>query len=237
MLLLNWQLKCADSISLDTLTLNILGYVCYTYSIVSQMFNDTVRTQYQLTFDGGLPLLSGADLFYTCHGLLLQLVLFTQVMFGKQLWGFRSDRRNYRLGNLARSLILVAATFVVFEYYNEEEFKELNVILTLSTVKVFFSLVKQIPQLLHNIKRRSMYGISKLQICLDMAGAIFCLLEFYLKNTQSLAEALYSNRGKTGIAVVTLLFSSIFLFQFSIYTQESPEFRKEDDAYESHEMA
>lgn len=203
--------------------------MCYTYSIAMQMFNETIRTQYQLDFEGSLPLLSNADLFYTSHGLILQFVLLTQVIFGVQIWGFTSDRRTFKIGSFTRSLLLIGGTFILFQYFNAEEFRELNLVLNLSTIKVFISLVKQIPQILHNVKRKSMYGISKLQICLDIAGAIFCLLEFHLKNTLPILEAINSNRGKIGIATVTLLFSSIFLVQFTFYSSDSPNKRKDDD--------
>lgn len=211
--------------------------MCYTYSIASQMFDYTIRAQYQLCFEGRLPQLSNADLFYTSHGLLIQLVLFTQIVLGTYLWGFKSDRRNFKLGNLTKSMFFVGGTFLLFQYYNVEEFRELNLALNLSTVKVFISLMKQIPQILHNVKRRSMYGISKLQLCLDIGGAIFCLLDFHLKNTLPFLEAINSNRGKLGIAVVTLFFSSIFFVQFSLYSSGSADTRKSGEEKLSHELA
>lgn len=226
---LNYKLRCADSFSLDSLTLNIVGYMCYSYAIASQMFSQTVRAQYQLQFEGSLPLLSWADMFYTFHGLALQLLLLSQVILGPHLWGFSTERRSLHISGGTKVILVGLATFLIFQYYNNDDFRELNLVLNLSTVKLVISLIKYIPQVLLNMRRKSMYGLSRLQTGFDAAGAVFCLTELILKNKLPLLEAIDSNRGKVGITLVTLLFSAIFSLQFYLYTSESPERKKHDD--------
>lgn len=67
-----------------------------------------------------------------------------------------------------------------------------------------------------------MYGISRMQIQLDLLGALFCIAEIYLKNELPLMKAIEANRGKLGITLVASVFSTIFLYQIHIYGT-SPE--------------
>ncbi|KAG0679922.1 hypothetical protein C6P40_005072 [Pichia californica] len=217
-LYLNYTLRNADSISLDYITLNIIGYVCYSTSISLQIFNSTVREQYQQYFDGRLPLLSSADLFYSFHGLILLLVLSTQIFFGNKVWKFKNERKSYRLHQISRIVIICFAFFAICSWkLSDPVYSFLNFAMNLAYFKIVMSLIKYIPQVIHNYKRKSMYGISRLQIIFDLIGSSFCFTEFYLKNDLPLLEAIDSNRGKIGITLVTFFFGIVFLFQMYIY--------------------
>lgn len=191
-------------------------------------FNSLVRQQFQLVYDGSLPLLTLADLFYAFHGLLLQCILLTQVIFGNYLWKFKNERRSYNVYKFTKVIIIAFACYLLIIYVGFSTNKELELCLNLATLKIFASLIKYIPQVRFNMRRRSMYGISRIQVYLDASGAILCLSEFFIKNNLPITEAINSNRGKVGIAVITLLFASIFIFQFSLYTDQPPELKKND---------
>lgn len=225
-LYLNYSLRTADSISLDYIVLNILGYFCYSISIYLQLYNPTVREQYQEYFDGSLPVLSSADMFYSFHGLSLLFILCSQVFLGNQLWGFNNERKSFKLHSLSRMLL---STFAIFALYSwncgDPVFSFLNFALNLAYFKIVLSLLKYIPQVIHNYKRKSMFGISRLQILFDITGSLFCFTEFYLKNDLPILEAINSNRGKVGITCVTFLFATIFLFQIYIYGSSKRELK------------
>lgn len=217
-LYLNYSLKNADSISLDYLVLNIMGYLCYSISVYLQLYNPTVRHQYQLYFSNRLPLLSNADLFYSIHGLTLLTILCSQVFYGNRIWEFRNERKSYKLHTLSKMILLFIILFVIFSWkFGDPTFSFLNFAMNLAYFKIIMSLIKYIPQVLHNYRRKSMHGISRLQIILDLIGALFSFTEFYLKNDLPILEAIDSNRGKFGITCVTFLFGIIYLIQIYLY--------------------
>lgn len=217
-LLLNYRLKTSDSISTDYMVLNILGYIAYSTSISLQMFNETVRFQYMKHFDGRMPILSKADLFYAYHGLILLLVLLSQIIYGNSMWGFKNERKRFKIHKLSKLVVILFIIFAIYNWkFDNEVFAFLNFALNLAYFKIIISLIKYIPQVLHNYERKSMYGISKLQISLDLIGSFFSLSEFLLRNDLPLFEAIDSNRGKFGITVVTFLFGTIFMIQIYLY--------------------
>lgn len=228
-LYLNYKLKTSDSISLDYIVLNILGYLCYSVSIFLQLYNQELRIQYMSFFAGRLPVLSGADLFYSIHGLILLLVLFSQIIFGNSLWKFHNERLNFKLNALSRLIFFSFSLFVVFSWcFSDPVYRFFNFVMSLSYFKILISLVKNIPQAVHNHKRKTMYGVSRLQILFDFLGVLFSFTEFYLKNDLPILEAIDSNRGKVGITCVTFFFSSIYLFQIYIYGTDAPDMEKKE---------
>ncbi|KAH3671672.1 hypothetical protein OGAPHI_000377 [Ogataea philodendri] len=220
-IMLNLKIKSADSISFDFAVLNLLGYSCYTASIYLQIYNPEVRRQFAKTFDGNLPLLSGIDLAYSAHGLLLTFVLLSQIILGNKWWGFKNSRTVFKFSRLVRTFYIAFMGFLLFNiYYMSRPFQLLTFTLHLSYCKILVSCTKYIPQVIHNSNRKSMFGISKLQILLDLLGCLCSVSELLLRNTTTLTKLVDANRSKLGIILVTMVFDLVFLIQFRLY--ESP---------------
>lgn len=232
-LYLNYTLKTADSISLDYIVLNILGYFCYCISVYLQIYNVKVRLQYQQLFDGRFPLLSNADLFYSFHGLALLLILASQIFLGNKIWKFKNERKSFRIHALSKLILSMFLVFAIFSWkFDDPAFALLNFAMNLAYFKIIISLIKYIPQVLHNYRRKSMYGISRLQIIFDLTGSFFSFAEFYLKKNRPILEAVDANRGKVGITIVTFLFGTIFLFQMYLYGTSRSELRSKEKEYD-----
>ncbi|TID28563.1 hypothetical protein CANINC_002436 [Pichia inconspicua] len=177
-LYLNYKLRTSDSISVDYICLNIGGYLCYSVSLLLQLYNPNVVSQFMAKFDGRRPILSKADLFYAFHGLFILFVLLSQIIFGKSIWGFHNERKHFKLHRLTKLMLLGIVIFLAGNWFlGAEEFRVLTIALNLAYFKIIMSLVKYVPQVIHNYRRKTMYGISKLQIALDATGALFCMLE------------------------------------------------------------
>lgn len=231
-LYLNYRLKTADSISVDYVILNIIGYICYSISLLLQLKCVDVRRQYMQVYEGKLPLLSNADLFYSFHGIILLTVLMSQVLFGNSIWNFKNERINFKIHKLTRMVLAFLMLFcTVSWYFDDEKYAFLNFAMNLAFVKIIISLIKYLPQVIYNYRRKSMYGISRLQIMFDLLGALFAFCEFYLKNELPLLEAINANRGKIGITIVTSIFSTIFWVQIYIYGTE-PEIKFKNEKHE-----
>lgn len=220
-LYLNYTLKTSDSVSLDYIFLNIVGYLCYSVSLWLQLYSDNVIAQFMVNFDGRRPILSGADLFYAFHGLFILLVLLSQIVYGERLWSFQNDRTHFRLHRLTKMVFVLIFVFLFGSWLSgDQKFKLLTFALNLAFFKIIISLIKYIPQVMHNYRRKSMYGVSRLQLSLDVTGAVFCMLEFVLKNDLPIVEAIHANRGKVGITTVTFIFAAVFWYQIWIYGGE-----------------
>ncbi|KAG7810819.1 hypothetical protein KL921_002447 [Ogataea angusta] len=217
-ILLNLRIRSADSISLDFAILNLLGYSCYTASIYLQVFSETVRKQFSGAFGGNLPLLSVIDLAYSVHGWILTVVLLSQIILGNQWWGLKNTRTSFKFSKLVKGYYVAFGLFLLYNiYYKNQKNQLLNFTLNLSYCKILVSCTKYIPQVLHNAKRRSMFGISKMQILLDLSGCFFSIAELLLRNKTTLLKLLEANRSKLGLIFVTMVFDLIFLAQFHLY--------------------
>lgn len=218
---LNWHVQSSDAISLDTALFNTLGYSCYAGSVVLQVFSDKVKDDYMSRYHT-LPVLSASDLFYSIHGLFTVFLLLTQVVLANELWHFPSKSR--RCPN--RFTQFVFASFFVFLCYQLFYINRLHQLISFSLglayVKFIINSIKFIPQILHNIRRKSMHGFSSGQFLLDTFGIVMMLIEFVLKNDLPLPEAIMLNRGKLGLAVISATFNFIFFTQFIIYPSTKP---------------
>lgn len=191
------------------------------------MYNEEVRNEYMLKYDGKLPILSISDISYAFHGLSLLVILLSQIIFGNRWYGFENKRQHLRIHRITKIIVFLILIILLYNhFFDESMFKHLNLALNLAYFKIITSLIKYIPQVTHNYRRKSMYGISPQQIYLDLLGVIFCVSEFIIKNDLPMFDAINSNRGKLGIIVVTTFFDTIFLVQIYIYGTEQKDIAK-----------
>lgn len=215
---------------MDYLFLNIVGYIALVSSMSLMLFNADVRTRYYERH-GYFPLLTTIDLIYSAHGFLLTLITTSQLYF----WGFKSrpgsPKRLTKLIILVVFVVLASAYYSVGTKNSTREFTLLDVAVLLSYIKIFMSLIKYIPQLNHNYKRKSVVGFSILTIVLDTTGGTLSIAQLFLDAyimTGSLSwEVLRNNSGKLGLSAVTLFFDACFVYQWYIYkTLPSHDFEK-----------
>ena len=218
-LLLNYRIKSSNGVSIDSISLSLMGFTAYLVSVCLQLFNPEVRSQFQLVYNT-LPVISSSDLFYSMHGVFVILVIFSQCLWGAKLWGFkdRLKRRPHRITYIVFSFFCF---FVLFDwFFQNSQYRLLNFVMDLAYFKVITSCIRYIPQVLQNKRRKSMYGSSKSQLLLDMIGCLFSVLEIGIKNDRPLAEALSLNRGKLGLIAISVLFDTTFVIQFWLYSSD-----------------
>ncbi|GME75078.1 unnamed protein product [[Candida] boidinii] len=218
------KLKSSDSISQDTTLLNTVGYWALSISLYLQIYSSKYHDEFKIKYETDLlPSLSGIDLLYSFHGVLLNFLMVSQLIYGKSLWNFTNQKRDkislLKLTKLQFLLIFLSVIYKLFKISTSiEQFEFLNFVLFLAYLKIVISTIKYIPQVIHNFKRKSMFGISKLQIFLDLTGCLFASSQLILENPDmSIYELCYYNRSKVGVVLTTIVFDSIYIFQFLIY--------------------
>lgn len=217
--------------SVDFIALNIVGFSALVTSTALLVLNQGVRELY-FKEHNYYPLLTMADLIYSTHGLLLTLVYSSQLC----LWGFRKRsivlRRSTKLiisGVLVICFLLysIIGTNTIHQYTEDEQriYTLLDLAITLSYLKMMISLIKYIPQLSHNIKRRSVVGFSMLTIFLDLTGSVLSISQLFIDSyiaTNSINyDVLINNGGKLGLSFVTMFFGACFVYQFYKYGNKS----------------
>lgn len=222
----NWRYKSSSAISFDFIALNTAGYFYLLTSIILQVYC-WVPTEESNT-DLLKPKITLFDLFYCANGFTMTLVLLTQVVWGRELWNFMKDQRRsmkrffYRL--LSLSIICYAIITVTFIFdtlqYGWNNSTTLSYCNKLFLMKISMSLVKYIPQVRHNYERKSMKGYAIQGVFLDTLGGVASLLQLIiqLQNDQGFnLMVFFTNFGKIGLGLVTLIFNFIFISQWMLY--------------------
>lgn len=234
-MILNYRLQSSEGMSVDFMFLNIIGYIALLTSMCLMLFNTNVREQY-LGIHGYFPLLTIIDLVYSVHGLVLTLVMISQLF----CWGFRT--RNTTLRRITKLIIFVVLSAILVLYSmvgstkihsladagSVKIFTLLDLAIVLSYVKVFMSIIKYIPQLLHNHKRKSVVGFSIFTIFLDCTGGFLSIsqlfLDAYIATGRLNTEILVSNGGKLSLSFVTLFFDGCFIYQWLKFDRWAEKF-------------
>ncbi|SMN20651.1 similar to Saccharomyces cerevisiae YCR075C ERS1 Protein with similarity to human cystinosin [Maudiozyma saulgeensis] len=223
-LLVNYRQRSTKAISVDFAILNTAGYTYLMISMALQLY-----FWIEVAKDVDRPKVTQFDMWYCAHGFLLNLVLLSQIVFGRKLWNFYRDNKLRRMKQgyyriLWVSIViflLLTGQFVLNNMQqNWDNSRTLNYCNNLFLLKISMSLIKYIPQVKHNYDRRSVKGFAIQGVILDVTGGVASLLQLLVQLSRdqgfSLATFL-TNFGKIGIALVTLIFNFIFISQWLLY--------------------
>ncbi|CCK72065.1 cystinosin-like protein ERS1 KNAG_0I02800 [Huiozyma naganishii CBS 8797] len=224
----NYAVRSSNGVSPDFVALNTAGYFYLVCSYLLQMFGWVPASEDSASSKLVAPNVSLFDLLYCTHGELLNVVLWTQVRFGKVLWGFQHDHSRrmkpvyYRI--FALSVLVFVQLTAKFTYdcvqFGWDNHRTLRYCNRLFLLKICMSLIKYVPQVRHNHERRSVKGFSIPGVMLDIAGGVCSLLQLLLQLagdgafTWSLVKV---NFGKIALSMVTLMFCLIFILQWVVY--------------------
>lgn len=228
-LYMNWRLKNTQAVSLDSAILNISGYWYLLNALVLQFYcwNEGQNVQ-----DNHIekPLITRFDLWYCFHGLIINMILLTQLFAGRSLWKFQHESTLKRMRPIYFKISII--TMLIWIILGSEfmintssvgKFDNIQIMSfchKLSLLKICMSLIKYIPQMKHNYERKSMKGFSIQGSILDVMGSIFSLtqLALYLSEESEFNFIIFkSNFSKIGVGLVTLIFNLIYLLQWILY--------------------
>ncbi|ODQ67535.1 hypothetical protein NADFUDRAFT_49960 [Nadsonia fulvescens var. elongata DSM 6958] len=238
---INWKTKSVEGMSLDFLHLNCLGFFSYTASSLGLYASDTVRDQYSRRHPTGIegrynyPLVRFNDIVFGAHATLLTVVLLVQ-LYGsgyRRLPAQKISHSGYSIligSALALGLAILSVTLFGSTRWGLEW---LDVVNLAGSIKVMLTVCKYMPQLWWNFKRKSTRGWSILAIIFDFSGGVLStsqlVLDGYLQDNIS---GVFSNVSKVGIALSTLLFDVMFIFQHYVFYADSNDEFKEDEGLE-----
>ncbi|KAF7260255.1 hypothetical protein EG68_02116 [Paragonimus skrjabini miyazakii] len=206
--ILHWKRKSVVGFSFDLLAFNIFGYVAYSAFTVGVYAVPSIQEQYYRKYPGSsLPVMLN-DVFFAVHGVLIGLVTCVQIAI--------YERNNQRISRTCAAVLSLTFLYCVIKsvLVVVNVTTALDFLTDLSYVKVFITVVKYIPQVFLNYKLRSTVGWSIGNVLLDFSGGILSILQmFILAYNLSDWNQITGSLGKLGLALVTILFDTIFMVQ------------------------
>eukprot|EP00762_Andalucia_godoyi_P000923 ANDGO_03718.mRNA.1 Cystinosin homolog len=213
----NHKRRSVVGYSLDYLAMNILGFICYAVYTCMLYFDKDIQDQYHSEYGSGSIPVQPNDVAFALHAIFcLFIIAFQCLIFerGEQKvanmsWGIIG------LGLLYVAILAILALAHVFSWFRMLEL--------MSFVKLGMSFIKYVPQAYQNFMRKSTVGWNIHNVFLDFFGGLFSLLQqICLSVDQDDWNQLYGNPAKFGLALESMFFDLIFLFQhYVLYTDRS----------------
>mmetsp|Transcript_879 Transcript_879/g.1162 ORF Transcript_879/g.1162 Transcript_879/m.1162 type:complete len:314 (+) Transcript_879:939-1880(+) len=208
----NFRRKTTQGLSVEFSSLNVLGFACYTVYNVVLYTSPAVQALYKQRYgaDAKIPVESN-DVAFAVHAFALSSITLIQILH------YDGRRAAQQMSPFIMAIIGVIMGIVVvgaFMGTYHIHINWLDYIYVLSLCKIAVTLVKYMPQVYLNWKRKSTGGWSIWQILLDLTGGFLSNLQLVLD-----CAALGNYSGITGnvaklvLGLASIFFDVIFCFQ------------------------
>jgi cystinosin len=167
--LTNYQRQSTTGLSADFCALNVLGFACYAAYTLALFSSATIQQLYHEKYNADVTVQSN-DVAFAVHALLVSSLTLAQVLWYKE-GGLVSLRQTMspvisKVIAILLSIVLVSPLLVVVTAKNGImswfQFTWLDYLYLLSFVKILITLIKYIPQVILNYRRKSTFGWSKI---------------------------------------------------------------------------
>jgi len=211
----NFRRKTTRGLSADFCVLNVIGFGAYTAYNASMFWSSEIRTLYKEKYHSEVTVQSN-DVAFAIHALVLSTMTLAQIVY------YRGSERPSKIIVLIIVLILtLCATFPVLVLYYKM-YSWLDYLYLLSYVKIAISLIKYMPQVVLNYRRKSTAGWSIWNILLDFMGGLLSDLQLvgdcWAVNDFS---GITGNVAKFCLGFVSIFFDIAFMTQHYILYPES----------------
>ncbi|CAG9811665.1 unnamed protein product [Chironomus riparius] len=192
---LNYKRKSVVGLSFDFLALNIIGHVSYTIFNLCFYFSEFFQDEYFTRFPNGQTPVLLNDVFSTSHSLLVCLVMIFQCFVyqnGKQ-------SISYITWTLLGAFMTIVGVNVFFCSVGALHW--LDILYTLSYIKLAVTLTKYIPQAVLNCRRKSTVGWSIERVLLDLIGGVLSILQMLINAYNYAADEQCSYGYESGLGI------------------------------------
>jgi cystinosin len=220
----NYRRHSVSGLNFDFEIYNLVGFTTYTIYNIRGYISDNLGT-------GTVEI---QDIFFACHALLLTLVTISQI-----LYYFDPKDKLQNISHVTITIILVmiwgAILLVIvesgLEYYDPHVKNDrkyiFNSLVYMGWCKVFISLIKYIPQVISNYKRKSTIGWNIHNILLDFTGGSFSFGQNIIDSFRdefsvtSDGQPKALNIAKFALSFISIFFDIIFMTQHYILYRDS----------------
>ncbi|KAI1936490.1 hypothetical protein LOZ58_006578 [Ophidiomyces ophidiicola] len=236
--ILNWQRRSTQGLAVDFPTTNVLGFICYAIYTAAFLYSPVIRQQYAARHPvSPEPSVRFNDFAFAAHAVVLSATVYTQ--FFPAIWGFKVSKHQKVspavAGIFCGCICAVAAVTLWVASnggYDPSGWAWIDVIYTISYVKLVVTVIKYIPQAWVNHKRKSTVGWSIGQILLDLSGGILSILQLVIDSAlQDDWSGITGNLIKLALGNVSIFFDLIFIVQHYILYPERNTAPKDDESF------
>ncbi len=225
--LMNYTRKSTMGLSSDFSILNVVGFGCYATYTTLFYFSTSIRTQYADRNNGDDNSVQSNDVAFAVHALILSSIQMWQILHYDERFSWKT------LSIWTRYFLYLSATLcsgygglILADLTNSQW---IDYLYMLSSIKLVITIVKYIPQVLLNYRRKSTMGWNVWNVLLDITGGILSLLQLIL-DAFDLKDfsAITGNWVKFGLSLASILFDVVFIVQhYFLYPCENEIFSSE----------
>eukprot|EP01024_Parvocaulis_polyphysoides_P001439 TRINITY_DN10383_c1_g1_i1.p1 TRINITY_DN10383_c1_g1~~TRINITY_DN10383_c1_g1_i1.p1 ORF type:complete len:378 (-),score=46.01 TRINITY_DN10383_c1_g1_i1:246-1280(-) len=223
----NFMRKSVVGLSLDFQLLNLLGFACYSCFNCVLFWDVNVQKYYLKTHPGKSIAVQINDIFFALHAFAICVVIIIQCLI--------YERGNQKFSNVAigaTGIVVFGASiwtivvFLISKSQNSDNFFSAEQILillyVLSSVKLIVSLIKYIPQVWLNYRRKSTVGWSIGNVLLDFTGGILSFGQIFFDSAvENDWNNFTGNPVKFGLGLISIFFDVIFMLQHYVFYKNS----------------
>lgn len=220
----NFRRKSVSGLNFDFEIYNLVGFTGYTIYTIRGYIDDNLGT-------GTVQI---QDIFFASHALLITILTLIQI-----LYYYNPKDELQKISPLTITIVSViiwgAILLIIvengFEYYDphvKENRKYIfNSLVYLGWTKVFISLIKFLPQLISNFRRKSTIGWNIHNILLDFTGGVFSFGQNIIDSVRdrfsvtSEGQSKGLNIAKYAISFVSIIFDILFMIQHYLLFRNS----------------
>ena len=221
---LNWKRKSVVGQSFDYVFMNVIGFLSYSIYNTAFFAVDSVKEDYKKRFhdDNDVEANDVAFAIYAFIGVVFntyQIVIYDR---GPQ-------KINWRLVGL---LVVVGVLFAIwgvllFMVHTDTVFNTLDWLYGLSTIKLAVTLIKYIPQVYLNWKRKCTVGWNIWNVLLDFTGGTLSVVQVFIDaSTTDNWSAITGNLAKFLLGSMSMFYDTIFMVQhYCLYKDNNQALR------------
>ena len=223
----NFRRRSVSGLNFDFEIYNLVGFTGYTIYTVRGYIDDKLGT-------GTVQI---QDIFFASHALLLTILTLIQILY---FYDPKDPLQKISQITITIVLIMIWGAILLtiveygFEYYDPHVKKDrkyiFNSLIYLGWCKVAISLIKYIPQVISNYKRKSTIGWNIHNILLDFTGGSFSFGQNIIdsfRNTFDITTEGQSkelNIAKFALSFISMFFDCVFMVQhFCLYKDSNSD--------------
>ncbi|EPZ34742.1 Lysosomal cystine transporter domain-containing protein [Rozella allomycis CSF55] len=223
-LILNWKRKSSEGLSFDFLYANMIGFGFYAIFNICMFFSQQVKEEYRKDHNGSDPVVRLTDVLFSVHAFTLTLITFVQ---SKYYQTSKSGESRFIHSIL---IIIAVLSAILVSLAVPQLITWISILYILSAFKLVTSVVKYLPQVYLNYKRKSTEGWSVENIILDFIGGTFSTAQIILDSFMSHDwTSILGHPVKFGLGMLSLIFDVVFAIQHFYLYKKRTEYEALDD--------
>ena len=241
-MIINYRRKSVEGFSVDFATLNVLGFFCYSVYACSFHFSEAIQEDYKAAHHGKTNLVETNDVVFALHALFASSVQWSQAYLcgynrGEGAQKMTKPGKTFFIASVVSLMIfaiLVAAardkrwdpnassSFWSASFWSHNALTWLTLLNFFSYIKIAVSILKLVPQVYLNYKRKSTVGWSMENVLLDLTGGLLSVVQLLIDGiTTNNWESVVAYPVKFVLGLQSITFDIIFIVQhYILYPQK-----------------